>query len=284
MTMGDPPVIDTHTHFYDPTRREGVPWPRPDEPLLYRQVLPRHFREQAGPAGVTRTVVVEASGWLADNDWILDLASHEPCVAGFVGHVEPGETFDAQVGRLASRSLFRGIRLSGAHLEASRRDSTLRAFEVLAGRGLSLDLLVRPEDLGAAAEAVSRFPDLTVIVNHLGGVRIDGAPPRGVWLDGMAGLAALPNVACKVSGFVEAAARRPGPTDADYYRPVLETVLRLFGPDRLLFGSNWPVCELGGSYTTVMAIARAFALAHAPDFARRLFTDNAARLYKIGDR
>lgn len=282
--MGDLPVIDTHTHFYDPTRPEGVPWPRPDESLLYRRVLPRHFREQAGPAGVARTVVVEASGWLADNDWILDLAADEPCVAGFVGHVEPGEAFDREIERLAARSLFRGIRLSGAHLGAGRLDSTLRALEGLARRGLSLDLLVRPEELGAAAEVASRFPELTIVMNHLCGVRIDGAKPGGVWLDGMARLAALPNAACKVSGFVEAAARRPGPTDPDFYRPVLEAALHLFGAERLLFGSNWPVCELGGSYATVLAIARDFSHGHSPDFPRRLFSDNATRLYKIGDR
>ena len=71
-------IIDTHTHFYDPTRPEGVPWPPADNELLYRTVLPEHHRALAAPEGVTGTVVVEASAWLADNQWILDLAAADP--------------------------------------------------------------------------------------------------------------------------------------------------------------------------------------------------------------
>ena len=76
-------IIDTHTHFYDPTRPEGVPWPPADNELLYRTVLPEHHRALAVPEGVTGTVVVEASAWLADNQWILDLAADDPGSSGW---------------------------------------------------------------------------------------------------------------------------------------------------------------------------------------------------------
>ena len=82
-------IIDTHTHFYDPSRPEGVPWPGPDNELLYRTVLPADYRQFAEPEGVTGTVVVEASGWLEDNQWILDLAEEDPFIVGLVGHIDP---------------------------------------------------------------------------------------------------------------------------------------------------------------------------------------------------
>ena len=82
-------IIDTHTHFYDPRRPEGIPWPGKDNELLYRPVLPQHHRALSQPEGVTGTVVVEASGWLEDNQYILDLAADDPWIVGLVGHIDP---------------------------------------------------------------------------------------------------------------------------------------------------------------------------------------------------
>ena len=89
-TNHSPGIIDTHTHFYDPTRPQGVPWPPKDDSVLYRRVLPRDFRALAEPLGITGTVVVEASPWEEDNQWILDLAAQDPFLLGLVGHLKPG--------------------------------------------------------------------------------------------------------------------------------------------------------------------------------------------------
>ena len=95
-------IIDTHTHFYDPTRPQGVPWPAPDDKILYRTVLPENFAQVAVPEGVTGTVVVEASGWLEDNQWVLDLAAVDPLLVGLVGQIELGSAqFDAELARFA---------------------------------------------------------------------------------------------------------------------------------------------------------------------------------------
>ena len=104
-------IIDTHTHFYDPNRPHGVPWPPEDNELLYRTVLPEHHRSLSGSEGVTGTVVVEASAWLEDNQWILDLAAEDPWIVGLVGHVDPNRAeFRDEIGRLSANPLFRGIR------------------------------------------------------------------------------------------------------------------------------------------------------------------------------
>ena len=102
-------VIDAHTHFYDPRRPQGVPWPAKNDAVLYKTTLPADLKRVA--PRVTGTVVVEASAWLEDNQWILDLAEREPLIVGFVGHLDPGTPgFADHVRRFSRHRLFRGIR------------------------------------------------------------------------------------------------------------------------------------------------------------------------------
>src|SRR5262245_66577593 len=86
---GPVPALDAHTHFYDPTRPQGVPWPGKDDKVLYRKVLPGELKELARKHGVRSTIVVEASPWVEDNGWLLDLAAREPFIAGVVGRLDP---------------------------------------------------------------------------------------------------------------------------------------------------------------------------------------------------
>ena len=111
-------IIDTHTHFYDPSRPEGVPWPGQDNELLYRTVLPEHYRQIAEPEGVTGTIVVEASAWLEDNQWILGLAEEDPFILGLVGHIDPGrQDFEANLKRFSDHPRFCGIRCGGGFFD-----------------------------------------------------------------------------------------------------------------------------------------------------------------------
>ena len=113
-------IIDTHTHFYDPTRPQGVPWAREDNELLYRPVLPEHHRDLSEPEGVTGTVVVEASAWLEDNEWILNMAAEDPWIVGLVGHVDPNHAeFGSDIERLSANPLFLGIRVGGVQPKIS---------------------------------------------------------------------------------------------------------------------------------------------------------------------
>ncbi len=116
-------IIDTHKHFYDPTRPEGAPWPNPRDEVLYRRVLPEDYKALAVPQGVSGTVVVEASEWVEDNQWILDLAAKEPFIVGFVGNLQPGsEDFGSNLERFSANPLFRGIRPRGANIKNFERD------------------------------------------------------------------------------------------------------------------------------------------------------------------
>src|SRR5262245_59923013 len=141
------PIIDTHTHFYDPTRPQGVPWPGKDDKLLYRTVLPKHFKAVAAPHGVTGTVVVEASPWIEDNQWLLDLAKDEPPLVGVVGRLTPGgDDFATNLKRFVKNPLFRGIRVSSDDVKKGLGERRfLEDLRRLADSDLALDVNGGPD-------------------------------------------------------------------------------------------------------------------------------------------
>ena len=153
-----PIVIDSHTHFYDPTRKEGVPWPGKDDKLLYRPVLPDELIKLARPLGVTGTVVVEASPWVEDNQWVLDLAARDPFLVGVVGNLGPGEDdFAANLRRFAKDPLFRGIRLRDRPWQGRVDDARfVDDLRRLADADLELDVNGGPADLPDVARLAER--------------------------------------------------------------------------------------------------------------------------------
>jgi L-fucono-1,5-lactonase len=278
-------IVDTHTHFYDPTRVQGVPWPPKDDPILYRPVYPQEFNRLARPLGVTGTVVVEASPWLQDNQWILDLAAREKSIFGFVGQIKPGRPeFAAELKRFASNPLFRGIRIGAWDKPALADNSDLvRDLKLLADRDLSLDLLISTDGLEETARLAAALPSLRIIIDHCANVRIDGAAPPAPWLDGLAACARRRNVFMKVSGLVEGTGRTDGsaPLHPGLYRPTLDALWERFGQNRLIFGSNWPVSTRFGSYATVFHIVHEYFTAKGEGAAARYFWQNAAHVYKF---
>jgi len=277
------PTIDTHTHFYDPSRPQGVPWPARDDSLLYRTVLPREYQQLAQPLGVVGTVVVEASPWLEDNQWLLDLAEAEPFLVGIVGQLSPGSPeFQKHLERFAANRLFRGIRIGGGkllqQLETAAFIADLRKLQSL---DLTLDINGGPEMLSPIRKLAGMLPELKIVVNHLANVRIDGqAPPRD-WQTDLLALKQQARVWCKVSALVEGASRpdAKSPTNTDHYRPVFETAFEAFGERRLIYGSNWPVSARFNGYAEVHQLALALAREHGETFAHRLMHDNSQEAY-----
>ena len=275
-------LIDTHTHFYDPTRPQGVPWPSPKEKALYRPVLPEHYKALAIPEGVTGTVVVEASPWVEDNQWILDLAAKEPFILGYVGNLRLGaEDFRANLERFAANPLFRGLRASGAAIRELVHTGQLDDLETLAAKDLELDLLLGPADLPAVYELAQRIPSLRLVLDHVAGVRIDGRAPDSAWVEGIRQVATCPNVFCKVSGLAEQTGQRPAPTNLDYYLPTLEVLWNAFGEERLIYGSNWPVCEPFASYATVQRLVGEYFGRKGAEASEKYFWKNAQTAYAL---
>ncbi len=278
-------IIDTHTHFYDPTRAQGVPWPGKGTPL-YRKVLPLDWLALASPYGCKETIVVEASPLVEDNQWILDLAAQEKSIVGFVGHLDPGPEFAFNLKRFAASPIFRGIRWSGNMLmDDSKRDARLSGAKSLADHGLELDINGPPASLPFTAKLAAEIPALRIVINHLGS---SGAPDalKPEWKDNIRLVAKQPNVFMKVSALVEQVNCEPGmaPRDTDYYLPILDHLWDSFGPDRLIFGSNWPVSDKGAPYDVVFGIVNDYFTSKGTEACEKYFCKNSLAAYRWTER
>lgn len=277
-------ILDTHSHFYDPSRPKGVPWPPKNDAVLYRTVLPSELKSIAQPLGVTGTIVVEASPWIEDNDWILELARTEPFIKGLVGHLKPGQPdFASHLQRLSANSLFRGIRVGLWNVPVGPDNSDyMRDLQLLADRDLSLDLLGGSGQTETILKIAAALPDLRIIIDHCAGVRINGAAPDPGWIRDMEKIAAHKNVVMKVSGLAEATGREnSAPADVEFYRPTLDALWRIFGEDRVVFGSNWPVSARFADYGTVLKIVEDYTKSLPRGAADKYFRRNAIAAYKV---
>ena len=289
-----PVVIDSHTHFYDPSRPEGVPWPTPDDRILHRTVLPANWEQVVEPLGVTGTVVVEASSWVEDTQWLLDLAErHAPVatrqgIVAVIGNLPLGAPgCAALIDRFAADRRFRGIRVNGDALLAGLDDRAYRAdLGRLADHGLAID--VNHGDVFAAVDRLApQFRPLRIVVDHLGGPVVAPPGPTETWTAGVERVAGHANVWMKVSAILEsavhasrAAGGRGEVPAAEAVVPWLDTAFARFGDGRLLFGSNWPVSDLAGSYADILGLVRGYVAARGADAGKAFWAGAAADAYR----
>lgn len=266
-------IIDTHTHFYDPTRPQGVPWPSKNDAALYRTTLPNEFRKLAEPHGVVGTVVVEASPWVEDNQWLLDLAKDEKYIVGIVGQLDPlADNFDKHLRRFARNPLYRGIRISQETLSKGLLGNLVQRCKVLVEHNLELDINGGPDLPALVATLASELPDLRIVINHCANVVVDGKDPPHKWRAGMVAAARNANVFCKVSAL-------PAARHVDHYRPVLDALWACFGADRLLFGSNWPVSNRGEQFGLVLGFVRDYFAEKGDAALTKFFSSNSQTAY-----
>jgi predicted TIM-barrel fold metal-dependent hydrolase len=273
-------IIDTHTHFYDPTRPEGVPWPGKDDKTLFRRVLPDEYKKLAGPLGVVGTVVVEASPWVEDNQWLLDLAAKEDFLVGIVGRLDTAsDDFEKRLRRFAKDPLYRGLRIGHAELTTGLKGKLVDRCKLLIDHNLELDVNGGPDMPADVARLAKDLQKLRIVINHCANLRIDGREVPRNWAEGMKAAASHPNAYCQVSALVENTGQKSAPTKLDYYRPVLDTLWKLFGEDRLLFGSNWPVSDRAAPLATVVGIVRDYFMDKGDKAASKFFLTNSQAAY-----
>ena len=261
-----------------------MPWPPREDKLLYRRVLPSDYRALPVPQPATGTVVVEASPWLEDNQWVLDLAAHEPLIVGFVGNLPVGTTeFAGHLKRFAANPLFRGIRLRERKLEGTLDDPAFVGdLQLLADHDLSLDLVGGWEILPFADRLAKQVASLRIIIDHLAGVEVNGKAPPADWVAQMRALVPRRNVYCKLSGLVEGTAQTDGsaPRDVDFYRPVLDAMHEMFGPERLIYASDWPVSERFAPLAMVQGIVADYFRSHGRRAEEQVFSQTARASYR----
>jgi L-fuconolactonase len=280
-------ILDTHVHFYDPTRPQGVPWPGPGSPI-YRRTLPADYVSASGSSAVAGVIVVEASPWLEDNQWLLDLAARERLILGIIGNLTPGTPdFARHLKRFAADPVFRGIRVSGSTLaQQLENPEFLGSMRELADAGLTLDVNGGASALAAAGQLARRFPRLRIVLNHLAGA---GDPAAGIsadWRDALRLVAQQGNVYCKLSALVEKPKAPYGraPTQLEYYRPLLDAVWETLGVKRLVYGSNWPVCQRGASLPAVRALVQEYLSLQGPAALDQVFWTNACAAYSLANQ
>lgn len=276
-------MIDAHQHVWE-IGRHGQRWPGPNLDPIYKDRTLDDFRARAAPLGVRGTVLVQSQADDADTDFLLDVAEGEPFVLGVVGWVDieaPGAV--ERIRTLARRRLV-GLRpmlqdLAPRWILEAQAEPALQA---MIEHDLVFDALIRPRHLKPLAEFADRWPDLRIVIDH-------GAKPAvggdlGPWREDLAALAARPNVACKLSGlWTEAEPGAPVETCV----AAVQAILDVFGAERTLWGGDWPVIDLAGTYGDWLALCRSVVPAadHAAVFdtvarrvygARRLTVDTAS--------
>jgi predicted TIM-barrel fold metal-dependent hydrolase len=282
---GPPAITDCHAHFYDTSRPQGVPWPTRGNALLFRPTLPAHLRKVTEGLGITGTVVIEASEWIEDNQWLLDLAKEDPFILGIIGRLHPGEAgFAGNLRRFASNPIFRGIRVNNDLLTARRNEPQFTAdLKRFADTGLTLDINCQLPMLAETVRIAAGIPDLRIVVDHMPPDHAAIAANREIYLTALGKLAALPNVFIKISQV----ARRNSAgiiTDPEFYRPEFDELWNRFGPERLIYGSNWPVIELVSPYAVALKIVREYFAAKGAAASAKYFHENSRTAYRWAAR
>lgn len=277
-------IIDAHHHIWDLAIRDQDWITGPEMAAIRRSFTVGDLRPAAEAAGVTATVVVQTVTVAAETPELLALAAAEPLVTGVVGWTDL--TCDAIGDELARLTSGQGGRfLVGIRHQVQsepdpdwlRRPDVIRGLRAVAAAGLCYDLVVRPHQLASASYAAAAVPDLTFVLDHAGKPPIASGAVEG-WASEIRALAGLPNTFCKLSGLVTEAV--PGAPPAAF-APYADVILNAFGPERIMFGSDWPVCLLASDYASVMQLAQSLMAGLSDAERMAVFALTAARVYGI---
>jgi L-fuconolactonase len=275
--------IDTHQHFWNLQTGE-YSWLKPEYGPLYRTYEPPELAPQLQAAGIDGTVVVQAANSYADTDAMLAQADSYPWIAAVIGWVpllEPAEAASA-LDRYQKHPKFRGIR----HLIHDEpdpdwviQDTVLQGLRAVADRGLIFEVVaVFPNHLKHVPALAARFPNLTLVIDHLAKPPIkDGTMEP--WAGQLAAAARYPNVHAKISGLNTAA--DPEHWSADDLKPYIDHAIDCFGAERLMFGSDWPVCVLAGDYARVWTETNRALAGRSDEEITALLGGTATRVYNL---
>jgi L-fuconolactonase len=271
--------VDSHQHFWNYDPRE-YPWIT--TPVLKRDFLPDDLAPELKKAALDGTVAVQARQTVEESRWLLNLADHYPIIKGVVGWVDlQSPDCEKELTELSKHAKFRGVR----HVVQDEPDdrfmlkqSFLDGLARLEKLKLTYDLLIYPKQLPAAIEVVKRFPKQPFVVDHIAKPLIREGK-MAPWNDQMKELAGYPNVLCKVSGMITEA--KLNQWKASDFKPYFDVVFEAFGEDRLMYGSDWPVCLLSGTYAEVFDLVSTYLRPISVEAREKVLGGNAARFYGL---
>jgi len=279
-----PVIVDAHHHFWDPAEAD-YPWLTDELAAIRRRFGPEDLEPLLAATGVERTILVQTRSSVTETGAFLATAARTPLIAGVVGWVDlldPGvaDALARVRGGTGGQKLL-GVRHQ-VHDEPDsdwlRRSDARRGIAAVGAAGLAYDLLVRSRELPAALDTVKALPDVRFVIDHLAKPRIRDGQLQP-WAELIRPFGDHGNVWCKISGLV---------TEADWgawrpedLEPFVDHALNVFGPDRLLFGSDWPVCLLAATYSEVLDAARVTLAGLSSEERAAVFGGNAAAVYRL---
>jgi L-fucono-1,5-lactonase len=280
------PIVDTHIHLFDPRRPQGVPYsgPRGAGSGPPQPALPPRYRRLARPLGIVGAIKIEASPWVEDNLWVLEVAERDTIVVGVVGNLEPDKPdFAEMFARYHKNPLFRGIRYGNLW----GRDITTQAgnpafidgIKLLAQADLVLDTAnPRVDLLEAVVKITDKVPDLRVVLDHL--PSLDPTPDTQQAYDAvLQEIQQRPRIYVKLSAVIHRVNGQVT-TELEPYRDRLDRLVGLFGEDRILFGSDWPNSDGVAPIDKVVGVVRQYFMTAPRAVAEKYFWKNSIAAYK----
>ncbi|WP_426446221.1 amidohydrolase family protein [Paenibacillus sp. S-38] len=277
--------IDAHQHYWSIARGD-YGWITPELPLMNRDYLPEMLEAHLKRHGIERTIVVQAAQTIAETEFLLELSERTESVAGVVGwldlfdpgHREQYETLSRHPKLVGFRIMIQELADASAVLE----DGFVEALTYYAELDVPVDLLVLPHQLDVLVELADRVPGLRGVIDHLGKPPI-ASGRLDPWREQLQRLAAHPNLYCKLSGMVTEADHQAWRTGD--FQPYVHHVIESFGPKRVMFGSDWPVCLLAADYDQVVQVLeRSLPQGLTEEDRSGLYGNNAAEFYKLDAR
>lgn len=273
--------IDAHQHFWRLDRGD-YGWLTPDVGSIFRDFEPEHLVPLLEEAKIDGTILVQAAPTMAETEYLLSLADQHSFIKGVVGWVD-FEHSDApeMIAHLAKHPALAGLRPMIQDIPDPNwmlRPDLAPAFEAMIAEALTFDALTLPHQLGALKQLLHRYPGLRTVIDHGSKPRIADRA-RDAWFDDMAELANTTNAYCKLSGLVTEAGKDWTVEDLRRYT---DHLLATFGPSRLIWGSDWPVCTLAASYQEWIAAAETLLSQQSEPDVRAVFGLNAMRAYNLG--
>jgi len=273
--------IDSHQHFwkYDATRDA---WITDEMAALKRDFLPNDLSPELVANGIDGTILVQVDQSEEETLFLLQLAERNANIAGVVGWIDfCSSQVEERLRHFSQFEKLRGFRHIAQAEPDNRflvRDDFMRGIAGLRQFGFGYEILIYPKQLPAALELVTRFPEQAFVIDHMAKPEIR-AKKEANWTATMREIAANPNVYCKVSGLVTEAHWHHWKKDD--FRPYLDVVFDAFGPGRLMFGSDWPVCLLAAGYGQVLQIIEEYVQGYPAEVKEKIFGGNAARFYRL---
>ncbi|MBD1385805.1 amidohydrolase family protein [Mucilaginibacter rigui] len=275
--------IDSHQHFwvYDKQRHA---WIDDTMQACQRDFLPADVQPILQQNSIEGCVAIQVDQTEADNDFTLGLAENNSFIKGIVGWVDlQADNIEERLQHYSSIKLMKGFRhiLQGEPDDKFMLDAKfMYGISLLNKYGFSYDILIKPHHLPYAIELMAAFPDQRFVIDHLAKPFIKARKING-WKEGMEALAAYPNVSCKISGMV---------TEADWnnwkpedFTPYLDVVFDVFGAKRVMYGSDWPVCNVAGGYAGVLNIIENYINRLTQNEQEHFWAKNAIEFYRLDD-